>query len=264
MNKLIAGIMLLAMLVAFSAPAMAPMCLSDVVTRDVTAFGFTNGTITNGTVIALGGGSGNGPWTVTLPSGTVEMAYVHFHSWGNGGTPNHRLRFENGTGAVENIDITDCVFDDSVSGAWASGFAPGNGTTHVFWKVNAAEGSNTFTIQQSGDVYNKWFVAVIDETDEGNRTHSGHWWHNFGFQDPNFGVNYSTWFYNASSDPINTDANYTLWTAQSHINKFTMYFNDLFVDNRSTSGCYDSTFEEFEVDNIDGDGSQKATLEGCC
>ena len=257
MKKFILGIVVLAMLVAFSAPAMAATrCMSDIVTRE-------QGTITNGTVIAIEGDGTSGPWTINLPSGDVEMAYVHVHTWGNsGGTPNHRLRFENGNGVVETIDITDCVHNGggSVSGAWASGFSPDNGTTHVYWKVNATEGSNNFTILQTGVIYEKWFVAVINETSEGNRTHQGHWWHNFGLQDPNFGVNYSTLFYNASSNPINTDVNHTLWTAQSHINTFSMYFNDQFVDNRSTGSSLGGGLEKFsDLDNIDDDGSQKAT-----
>jgi hypothetical protein len=93
MNKLVLGIMLLAMLVAFSAPAMAQTtCMANVVTLD-------EGTITNGTVIVGTGG------TIDLPSGEVVSAYVHAHTWGNneggGASPNHRLRFVNGDGFVE-------------------------------------------------------------------------------------------------------------------------------------------------------------------
>ncbi|RLG11042.1 MAG: hypothetical protein DRN64_01985, partial [Thaumarchaeota archaeon] len=244
------------MLAAFSTPVMAQnACMEDVKTRYVTGFGFTNGTITNGTVIVLEGGSGNGPWTITLPPGEVKMAYAHWHAWG---TSNPTVTFTNGNGYTDTIQIIDCEFDDNVSGCYCSGYVPNNGTHHYYWKVNATPGVNTLNIH-SGDVYDKWFVAVINNTDAANRTHSGHWWHNFGLWDPDFGVNYSTWFYNASSDPINTGANYTLWTAQSHMNEFSMYFNDRFLDNRSTGSSLGFSLEKFNVDNIDGDGSQKAT-----
>jgi len=243
-------------LAAFSTPVMAQnACMEDVKTRYVTGFGFTNGTITNGTVIVLEGGSGNGPWTITLPPGEVKMAYAHWHAWG---TSNPTVTFTNGNGYTDTIQIIDCEFDDNVSGCYCSGYVPNNGTHHYYWKVNATPGVNTLNIH-SGDVYDKWFVAVINNTDAANRTHSGHWWHNFGLWDPDFGVNYSTWFYNASSDPINTGANYTLWTAQSHMNEFSMYFNDRFLDNRSTGSSLGFSLEKFNVDNIDGDGSQKAT-----
>ncbi len=236
MNKLVFGIVMLAMLIAFSTPAMG--ILDDVKTRDITDFGLSKGTITNGSVIAIEGGAGHAPWTINLPSGDVQLAYVHWHAWG---TANPWVNFTNGDGVEETIHIIDDEFDDNVSGAWTSEFDPNNGTHHYYWKVNATSGVNTLDIL-SGDIYDKWFVAVINETDEGNRTHQGHWWHNFGLRDPNFGVNYSTWFYNASSDPINTDADYTLWTAQSHMDKFSMYFNDQFVDNRSTGGTYDEPY----------------------
>ena len=252
MSKLVFGIVMLAMLIAFSTPAMGIM--DDVKTRDITDFGHSNGTITNGSVIALEGGAGHAPWTINLPSGDVQLAYVHWHTWG---TDNPTANFTNGDNILETVHIIDNEFDDNVSGAWASGADPNNGTHHYYWKVNATSGVNTLDII-SGDIYNKWFVVVINETDEGNRTHQGHWCHNFGLWAPAFGVNYSTWFYNASSDPINTDATYTLWTVQSHMDTFSMYFNDQFVDNR-TAGGYTPTLEEFNVDNIDGDGSQKAT-----
>jgi len=111
-KAMVITVVMLATLVAFSTPVMGLGCLDDVKTRYVTGFGFTNGTINNGTVIVLEGGSGNGPWTITLPPGEVKMAYAHWHAWG---TSNPTVTFTNGDGYADTIQIIDCVFDDNVS-----------------------------------------------------------------------------------------------------------------------------------------------------
>jgi len=260
---IIAPIAILAMLVlaAFSTPMVMAQnaCMEDIKTRNVTGFGFTNGTITNGTVIVLEGGSGNGPWTITLPPGEVIMAYAHWHAWG---TSNPTVTFTNGDGYTDTIQIIDCEFDDNISGCFCSGYLPNNGTHHYYWKVNATPGVNTLNIT-SGDVYDKWFVAVINDTDAANRTHSGHWWHNFGLRKLAANNAYPTWFYNATLGPVTKKHNYTLWTAQSHYDSsdINISVNNHLVGTIHGPGGYPFSLAKFNVpgDYIETDGSQKVT-----
>ena len=187
-----------------------------------------NGTITNGTVIVICNMTGLptiGNWTFTLPSGTVETAYMHWHRWGACHGTDTTAEFWNGTGAYESIgfdypDEDPVLYEDH--GVWFTDYSPRNGNHHYYWKVNASAGTNTFNAtgcyETDGEHCDaRWFIAVINNTSEGNRTHDGHWWHNTGYKKTDSSsIEQETWYYNASGNPINTAANYTLWTAQTH------------------------------------------------
>jgi parallel beta-helix repeat protein len=210
-----------------------------------------NGTITNGTVIVMCNMTGLptiGNWTFTLPEGDVEIAYMHWHRWGACHGTDITAEFWNGTGAYESIgfdypDEDPVVYEDH--GVWFTEYSPRNGNHHYYWKVNASAGTNTFNAtgcyETDGEHCDaRWFIAVINNTDTGNRTHDGHWWHNTGYEKTRDYplVEQETWYYNASGNPINTAANYTLWTAQTHYGSSTpsIEFNGESVGNVG-SGC---------------------------
>ncbi|RLG71369.1 MAG: hypothetical protein DRO11_04625, partial [Methanobacteriota archaeon] len=191
-------------------------CLEQLKTRYVPSFGFTNGTIDNGTVLVLDGGGGNENWSFQVPDCELVIAYAHWHKWAKcGGSPT--ACFRNASGETC-IDIEDCVFNDNVSGVFCSGFLPENGTHHYFWRIYPTPGTNWLNLtgcadNQPNTVYGKWVVVVMTNcSDPQHVTHSGQWWHNWGLWQVYLNNPYSTYFYNADSNP----ANYTLWTVQSH------------------------------------------------
>jgi len=273
----IVPIVILAMLVlaAFSTPTTAQGCLDDIKTRDcaVTTSGFTNGTITNGSVKVLENRTGpcNQNWTITLPPGDVVVAYVHWHRWGACPNNNPTAEFWNGNGQHQSISIPDSLCsagNNENRGVWYSGFSPDNGNHHYYWRVNATPGTNTFRAtgcyDTAGEQCNdRWFFAVINQTDTANITHSGVWWHNYGYKDiTQAPPPYATWFYNASIGPV-SEHNYTLWVAQSHYDSSDI---DISVNNHLVGtiygpGGYPFSLYEFNVpgDYIETDGSQKVT-----
>ena len=272
----IVPIVILAMLVlaAFSTPTTAQGCLDDIKTRDcaVTTSGFTNGTITNGSVKVLENRTGpcNQNWTITLPPGDVVVAYVHWHRWGACPNNNPTAEFWNGNGQHQSISIPDSLCsagNNENRGVWYSGFSPDNGNHHYYWRVNATPGTNTFRAtgcyDTAGEQCNdRWFFAVINQTDTANITHSGVWWHNYGYKDITQAPPYATWFYNASIGPV-SEHNYTLWVAQSHYDSSDI---DISVNNHLVGtiygpGGYPFSLYEFNVpgDYIETDGSQKVT-----
>ncbi len=272
---IIAPIVILAILVlaAFSTPAMAQACLRNIYTPNcnVTPSEFTNGTITNGSVRVLENeapGCDNN-WTITLPPGEVVVAYAHWHRWGACENNSPTAEFWNGDGVHQQISIPDTLCNESGNnerrGVWYSGYNPDNGNHHYYWRVNATPGTNIFKATGCYDTSGehcdiRYFVAVINQTDAPNRTHSGVWWHNYGYkkitQTP-----YSTWFYNASIGPV-SEHNYTLWVAQSHYDDSDI---DISVNNHLVGtiygpGGYPFSLEEFNVPGsyIETDGSQAA------
>ncbi|MCW3137687.1 MAG: right-handed parallel beta-helix repeat-containing protein [Methanophagales archaeon] len=276
----IVPIVILAMLAlaAFSTPAMAQGCLDDIKTRNcaVTSSGFTNGTITNGSVKVLENRTGpcNQNWTITLPPGDVVVAYVHWHRWGACPNNNPTAEFWNGNGQHQSISIPDSLCsagNNETRGVWYSGFSPDNGNHHYYWRVNATPGTNTFRATGCYDTSgehcdDRWFFAVINQTDTANITHSGVWWHNYGYRDirQNSPTDpYTTWFYNASIGPV-SDHSYTLWVAQSHYGGGTIdiYLNNCHLGTFSApSGTFPLSLKEYNVPNtcIETDGSQTAT-----
>ena len=266
---------MLAILVALSTPAMADHM--DELETGCWGGNCLNGTITNGTVIVTCNMTGlptMGNWTFTLPSGTVEMAYVHWHRWGACEDNNPTAEFWNGTGVYENVSLPDRPFANETDGVWYTDFNPDNGNHHYYWKVNASEGTNTFnatgcypTPGEHCDA--RWFIAVINNTGVAHRTHDGHWWHNTGYKKTQSAADeQETWYYNASNNPINTSANYTLWTAQSHYDNSNppIEFNGHQVGTvGSDCACHgdgqyaDFSLCEFNVPSnyIEADGSQK-------
>ncbi|MEA1943889.1 MAG: CARDB domain-containing protein [Euryarchaeota archaeon] len=239
-----------------------------------------NGTITNGTVIVLCNMTGLptiGNWTFTLPEGEVEIAYMHWHRWGACHGTDITAEFWNGTGAYESIgfdypDEDPVVYEDH--GVWFTDYSPRNGNHHYYWKVNASAGTNTFNAtgcyETDGEHCDaRWFIAVINNTDEGNRTHDGHWWHNTGYKKTDSSsIEQETWYYNASTNPISTAANYTLWTAQTHYGSSTpsIEFNGQEVgtvcsacDGHGDGQYADYSLCKFNVlsTRIDADGDQK-------
>ena len=275
---IIAPIVMLAILIALSTPAMAGN-LDELETRCWNG-DCLNGTITNGTVIVLCNMTGLptvGNWTFTLPSGTVDMAYVHWHRWGACHGTAITAEFWNGTGAYESIGFPypgedNAVYEDH--GVWWTDYNPRHGNHHYYWKVNASEGTNTFnatgcypTPGEHCDA--RWFIAVINNTGVAHRTHDGHWWHNTGYKKTQSAADeQETWYYNASNNPINTSANYTLWTAQSHYDNSNppIEFNGHQVGTvGSDCACHgdgqyaDFSLCEFNVPSnyIEADGSQK-------
>jgi len=265
-------------LAAFSTPAMAQGCLDDIKTRDcaVTSSGFTNGTITNGSVKVLENSTGpcNQNWTITLPPGDVVVAYVHWHRWGACPNNNPTAEFWNGNGQHQSISIPDSLCsagNNELRGVWYSGYSPDNGNHHYYWRVNATPGTNIFRATGCYDTAgehcdDRWFFAVINQTDTANITHSGVWWHNYGYRDirQNSPTDpYTTWFYNASIGPV-SDHNYTLWVAQSHYGGGTI---DIYLNNchlgtfNAPSGTFPVSLKQYNVPNtcIETDGSQTAT-----
>jgi len=272
----IAPIVILAMLVlaVFSTPvAMALGCLKEIETGDCTdCGGFLNGTITDGSVRVLENSTGpcNQNWTITLPPGEVVVAYVHWHRWGECPEDNPTAEFWNGNGQYQNISIPDTLCsngNNETRGVWYSGYSPDNGNHHYYWRVNATPGTNIFRATGCYDTCgeecdDRWFVAVINNTTTPYITHSGVWWHNYGYkkitQDP-----YSTWFYNATIGPVTKKHNYTLWVAQSHYDSsdINISVNNHLVGTIHGPGGYPFSLYEFNVpgDYIDTDGSQAAT-----
>jgi len=289
---IIAPIVILAMLAAFSAPVMAQQgCRDDIKTRDcaVTSSGFLNGTITNGSVIVLCNMTGlyqhpDDNWTITLPPGEVVVAYVHWHRWGACHDTTVTAEFWNGNGYYQSVGFPyfnyNCTaqkeWNNESRGVWWSGYSPRQGNHHYYWRVNATPGVNKFKATgcypTSGEHCDgRWFIAVINNTDIDNVTHQGHWWHNIGYDKIESSPGNITWFYNATGDPINTNANYSLWTAQSHYGTSTpsIDFNGQSVGNISSSclchgdGEYDDfSMCEFNVPStlIEADGDQNVTF----
>jgi len=275
----IAPIVILAMLVlaVFSAPAQG--CLDDIYTRGcaVTSSGFLNGTITDGSVKVLENSTGpcNQNWTITLPPGDVVVAYVHWHRWGACPNNNPTAEFWNGNGQHQSISIPDSLCsagNNELRGVWYSGYSPDNGNHHYYWRVNATPGTNIFRATGCYDTAgehcdDRWFFAVINQTDTANITHSGVWWHNYGYRDirQNSPTDpYTTWFYNASIGPVSKKHNYTLWVAQSHYGGGTIdiYLNNCHLGTFSApSGTFPVSLKQYNVPNtcIETDGSQTAT-----
>jgi len=238
----IAPIVILAVLIAFSAPAMAA-CWGEVETR-------ANGTITNGSVIFMYSSGGQGPWTITLPQGDVEWACAHWHSWGQC-PETQTATFENGDGVQQQVNISPCDVWDGTKACWRSALSPG--THHYAWRVNASPGQNTLDISDGCDCRSKWFVAVINNTQGEQPTHSGHWWHNFGLMKPAEAciTSYDTWF----NGTINSSASHSLWTAQTHCEKMKIWFNNnLILPEEWCEAWYEFHLPPAYIDN---DNTQK-------
>ena len=267
-------VILVLVLAAFSTPAMAQGCLDDIKTREcaVTSSGFLNGTITNGSVIVLENSTGpcDQNWTIILPPGEVVVAYVHWHRWGECENHSPTAEFWNGNGQYQSISIPDTLCpngNNETRGVWYSGKDPDNGNHHYYWRVNATPGVNIFRATGCYDTPgehcdDRWFFAVINNTTTPYITHSGVWWHNYGYkkitQNP-----YSTWFYNATIGPVSKKHNYTLWVAQSHYDDsdINMSVNNHLVGTIYGPGGYPFSLYEFNVpgDYIETNGSQEVT-----
>jgi len=217
----IAPIVILVMLVlaAFSTPAMAVEWLEPLITRDVSGFGSTTGTITNGTVMVLDGGGGNANWSFQVPdSCELVIAYAHWHKWAAcPGDPTACFRNATGEYCIKIGDGKNYA-NDNVSGAFCSGAMPSNGTHHYFWRIYPTGGENWLNLTGcsgygSNVVWGKWVTIVMTNCNNTlHRTHSGQWWHNWGLHKVYVNNPYKTNFYNANS----SSANYTLWSVQSH------------------------------------------------
>ena len=208
-------------------------------------------------------------WTITLPPGDVVVAYVHWHRWGACPNNNPTAEFWNGNGQHQSISIPDSLCsagNNELRGVWYSGYSPDNGNHHYYWRVNATPGTNIFRATGCYDTPgehcdDRWFFAVISNTDTPNTTHTGVWWHNYGYkkatQDP-----YTIWFYNASIDPV-SEHNYSLWVAQSHYgdSDIDISINNNYVGTIQGPGGYPFSLYEFNVpsDYLDTDGSQEVT-----
>ncbi len=222
--------MISTLLIAFSPVEVgAQSWLEPIQTRTVTGFGDTTGTITNGTVRVPQGGGGNANWSFEVPDCDLVIAYAHWHKWDDCyGTPTATHRNGNGVEVDVTIWPTQAQSNDNTWGAFCSGFSPGHGNNHYFWRIYPTAGTNWLNLtgcagSSPNVVMNKWVVMVMtDCTYAVDKTHEGQWWHNWGLWSVDVGTPYSSHFSNANNDA----ADYTLWTVQSHYDTgVDLYFN---------------------------------------
>ena len=236
------AIAMLAVLAAFSTPAMAQDCFDPIATD--TSYGGGSGSIVNGTVIVKHCGETPNPWTFTLPEGEKKFARMSIHSWG-GCDPATHATFCNGDGVCEDLSISNDCAQNPTQGTWFSDM----GTYHYYWMINATPGENSFTAPPGCDCRWKYLVVVINETPEQHRTHEGYWWANIGLVKE---INHTTWF----NGPIDNTVNHTLWVGQSHDEDITLYFNEQWLAN-FPGGGWESSFYTCNVstDKIETDGT---------
>jgi len=252
---------LVLVLAVFSTPAMAVEWLEPLITRDVSGFGSTTGTIINGTVMVLDGGPGNANWSFQVPdSCELVIAYAHWHKWAAcPGDPTACFRNATGEYCIKIWDGKDYA-NDNISGAFCSGYSPENGTHHYFWRIYPTPGENWLNLtgcygEPPNTVYGKWVVIVMTNcTNPQHITHSGQWWHNWGFHQVYVDNPYKTYFYNANS----SSANYTLWSVQSHFdNGADLYFGG---QSPQFETHLEHVTEWFEVEKYHVNKSAQTTL----
>jgi len=235
----IAPIVMLVMLAAFSAPTLVD-CSDGVTVK--------TGTVTNGTVLVQEGPGGT-DWIFYVPDGDVQFVRVHWHCWMQVGGSS--ANFTNSEGCPHHITIPMNTQNDT-RGHWECGYGCGYGTSHNYWTVNATPGWNFLSDITNCDCLWKFVEIVVDNTTEPG-TYNGRWWSNLGLIKPS--STYNTWF----NGPINPAADYTLWTVQSHHEHMKIYFNDVKVDEYDARDWFD--VRQNLVSNIDSDESQKVTWE---
>ena len=231
MQYIVVAVVISTILIAFSPVEVGAQdhWLEPIQTRTVTGYGDTTGTITEGTVRVMQGGGGNANWSFEVPDCALVIAYAHWHKWDDCyGTPTARHRNGNGVEVDVTIWPTQAQSNDNTWGAFCSGFSPGHGNNHYFWRIYPTAGTNWLNLTGCAGsppnvVMNKWVVMVMtDCTYAVDQTHEGQWWHNWGLWSVDVGTPYSSDFSNANNDA----ANYTLWTVQSHYDTgVNLYFN---------------------------------------
>ena len=187
----IAPIVILAVLAAFSVPAMAQDCWWPVATDP---YG-TSGTV-NGTVYVGGGEYGGNTETFNVPSGNIKWAKLFWHAW----MPplNVTVTFCNATGSCTQNTVDRCVNSDY------EGFLHGGcGTGWMWWNVTdiVTNGVNTVDV----DADSRWQVLVVVLEKDGYPEQ--HYWVNNGYQDTGAGQSHPTWFYG----PANNSRDGRLW-----------------------------------------------------
>jgi len=214
----IAPIVILAMLAAFSAPAMA-QCPQEIETwRNAT----WNGTLNNGYVMVEyhppGGGSSHADWSFTIPSGEIIFVGLIWHGYG----PAYTITF-NG----HSLTLDECQ-QNATCGNCRDGDRATEGN---YWDVTqyAHTGVNNVTNIDPASMW-QYAIVVVNNTDAAHQTHNGNWWVNKGFRFVEQGGSedhYTTYFYG----DINGSINHTLWTAQSHEEHVYLNFNGDWIDD---------------------------------
>jgi len=227
----IAPIVMLAVLVAFSVPAMAQNCPCDVETSSACAFG-TSGTV-NGTVYVGGGGySPGGYQEFDVPSGNVIWAQAYWHEWMPGNT--HHARFCNATQCWENY-VTRCTHNASEGSYYTGG-------SWVYWNVTElVTPGEKHNLTASGD--SRWqMLVVVLEIDNAPQIN---YWVNQGYEDlsaPPTDTS-TTHFYG----PANNSRNGTAWQLAQTWNALAcIYFNNHQIECHTGHGPY-GELEEYEI-----------------
>jgi len=263
-------IVMLAILAAFSMPAIADPCICDVETNTYPCNHGMSGNVTNGTVHV----EGDGPSTIgyrkyfmdfNVPSGDIKWARVYWHVWMPGNWTD--ATFCNAISCWEN---NQSICDPSEEGCTCEqdetdGFYGGGcGTTWVYWNVTdkVTTGYNNITIANdpNPDGRTMWvyLVVVVDDLTDYPKsmpTVVTNYWINPGYQDdPEIDTNTTTWF----NGTANNTKNGTLWHLGlcSEVTQGGIWFNDEHVRNDIP---YDMTEEEIPSGWIELDATQSMT-----
>jgi hypothetical protein len=252
-------IILLAVLVACSAPTAMGACTCDVATTSACALG-TNGTV-NGTVYVENEHFGpDGDKTPDadfyVPDGTIKWARVYWTLWGGniGQTGWSNATFCN----VSNTCWTNNRFiDDNCAQTETDGWYKGGSGSHfLYWNVTdkISTGKNSLSVDQSGwsidgRCYEIILVVVLDDGSSQTR-----YWINQGYDLPDGTT--ATWF-NGTID----NTNHTLHHyAYGDNDDWTLKFNDTVIKSYS-KGDY-RPMETVEIDSSHISGSAQK-MEWC-
>ena len=237
-------------LAAFSAPAMGSDCDPDAVT---TAPWGTNGTVTNGTMVADGGepctSSFNNLDVGTIPAGaTIKWARLYWHAWMPGSWTN--VTFCNATGCNQtDFDISDPDPNGCYQGQdW--GFYRGGETHFMYWNVTnlVKSGAHNVSIDNrpapDGRCMQCYLVVVYEK--DGYPTTS--YWVNQGHMYLGPGGAAHTTNFNAPPSADNT-TNGTLWQlGLTHNKKVEIWFNtvNLVTTTYGGGGCGYGVLERYD------------------
>ena len=245
------GLMLLAVLTAFSTPAMST-CTCGVATNGCPCACGTSGFI-EGTVYTSGGEPPSSAERIyhwdfdDIPDGAnITWARLYWHIW----MPGDRTvaTFGNATGCTDRtIDISDKVNcnQNENEGFYYGGF----GTGWVYWNVTdlVTSGTNNATIDNAPDGYPaddgrtfQMYLVVVYEKDGYPQTH---YWVNQGYTDIIPGQSHTTNFAGTASDATNG----TLWQlGLAHNALVNIRFNTNLVAATTGQGTY-GLLEEYEI-----------------
>jgi len=239
-------VMLLAVLVACSAPTAMGACTCDVATTSACACG-TSGTVA-GTVHVENkhfDSGDNMPYAnFTVPDGTIKWARVYWTIWGGtlGETGWSNATFCDASNScwTNNRFIDDNCAQDETDGWYKGGY----GSHFLYWNVTdkISAGMNNLSVDQSGWTDGRCFeIILVVVLDDGSSQTK--YWINQGYDLPS-GTE-ATWF-----NGIIDNTNHTLYHyAYGDNDAWALEFNDIAIKSYPSKGSGYRTMDTVEIDS---------------